>query len=91
MGFYSEAICDWCDAELESEDTGGSILFKADEAADLEPWGWHEIRAADGTSQLICRDCWESPGAEEARVAVAKAAPARYDQTGPNLLDGGPS
>lgn len=79
------AVCDRYGIELEDQDTGGQVLFGANEKPRLEEyWGWHTTRPADGTPELICEDCWEQIGADDAVIAEA----ARWEQSGPDLIGG---
>lgn len=88
MAFYSMAVCDRCGNELEDEDSGSNVLFKADEPAHLHYWEWHEVQRDDGTSELICRDCWERIGTEDADLAKAILQSPPWPQRGPDLFEG---
>lgn len=88
MGFYAEAVCDRCGHELEDQDTGSSILFKASEPAHLDRWGWHEVHREGSTTELICPDCVDAIGTEDAELAKAVLATPPWPQTGPDLLGG---
>ncbi len=87
-GTYYAAICDRCGHELEDPDTGGTALFEGGQQSHLnEYWGWHEVRHDDGTVELVCVSCWDELGADNPAIAGAAVERARFDQTGPDLLE----
>lgn len=86
-GTFYAAACDRCHFELEDPDTGGIVLFAADEKARLnEYWAWQTVNREDGTVEMICVDCLEEIGADDPLLDRLAAERARFDQTGPDLL-----
>lgn len=92
-----EAICDRCGADCDPDDEGVVHFPAADRgpaSKEIEEYGWHVLTVL-GEEHLICPDCWTNADADQLAkpeiaeaIEVAREAPERWDQDGPDLLGG---